>query len=144
MVSQLSKRLAAVAVGAALGGLASGAFGGGFGIGTQSGSGTGNAFAGGAAAADDASVTWYNPAAMMALPSGSQVAGALHAVKTSFKFQNQGSTGVYAAPGTGDVSVSSVASFSLEPELFERPHAAVRMQQAITSARVTAAPRIRP
>lgn len=102
MDSQLRKKVAAVAVGVALGSLASGAFGGGFGIGTQSGSGTGNAFAGGAAAADDASVTWYNPAAMMVLPSGSQVAGALHAVKTSFKFQNQGSTGAYAAPGTGD------------------------------------------
>lgn len=90
-----------LAVAAALGGLASSAVAGGFAIGTQSGSGTGNAFAGGAAAADDASVAWFNPAAMTLLP-GKQVAGALHLLKPSFKFQNQGSTGAFAAPGTGD------------------------------------------
>jgi long-chain fatty acid transport protein len=71
------------------------AFAGGFAIGTQSGSGTGNAFAGGAAAADDASVAWYNPAAMTALPSGPQVAGALHFVRTSFKYTDGGSTGAF-------------------------------------------------
>ncbi|MBI3044601.1 MAG: outer membrane protein transport protein [Betaproteobacteria bacterium] len=98
----IGKNLATLAIGAALGGLASGVFAGGFAIGTQSGSGTGNAFAGGAAAADDASVAWYNPAAMTLLPAGRQVAGALHALRPSFKFQNQGSTGVYAAAGTGD------------------------------------------
>src|SRR4030095_10162393 len=75
---------------------------GGFGIGTQSGSGTGNAFAGGAAAAEDASVVWYNPAAMTALDAPRQGTAALHSVKTSFKFHNTGSTGVFAAPGSGD------------------------------------------
>lgn len=96
------KKAAAVAVGAALGGVASGVLAGGFAIGTQSGSGTGNAFAGGAAAADDASVVWSNPAAMTLLPPGKQLTGALHILKPSFKFRNEGSTGVYAAPGTGD------------------------------------------
>ncbi len=75
---------------------------GGFAIGTQSGSGTGNAFAGGAAVADDASVIWSNPAGMTALPVGMHATGALHALRPSFKFNNAGSTGVYAAPGTGD------------------------------------------
>lgn len=74
----------------------------GFGIGTQSGSGTGNAFAGGAAAADDASVAWSNPAGMSLLPMGKQVSGALHVIRPSFKFQNDGSTGVFAAAGTGE------------------------------------------
>jgi long-chain fatty acid transport protein len=74
---------------------------GGFGIGTQSGSGTGNAFAGGAAVAEDASVVWSNPAGMTALPLGKHVTGALHFIKPSFKFSNAGSTGVFAAPGTG-------------------------------------------
>jgi len=87
-----------LAVAAALGGMASSAVAGGFAIGTQSGSGTGNAFAGGAAAADDASVAWYNPAAMTLIP-GKQVAGALHVLKPSFKFQNTAST---AAVGTGE------------------------------------------
>ena len=91
-----------LATAAAMAGVASSAVAGGFAIGTQSGSGTGNAFAGGAAVAEDASVAWYNPAAMAALPSGKHVAGALHALRPSFKFQNTGSTGVFAAPGTGE------------------------------------------
>jgi len=93
-----TKKLASFAVGAALAGMTSGALAGGFAIGTQSGSGTGNAFAGGAAGADDASVAWYNPAGMMLLPSGKQAAVALHALNPSFKFQNQGSTGAFASP----------------------------------------------
>lgn len=96
-----TKKLMSLAVGAALGGMVSSAIAGGFAIGTQSGSGTGNAFAGGAAAADDASVAWSNPAAMTLIP-GKQIAGALHVVMPSFKFTNQGSTGAFAAPGTGD------------------------------------------
>ncbi len=92
------KKLVSFAVAAALAGLASSAVAGGFAIGTQSGSGTGNAFAGGAAGADDASVAWFNPAAMTLIP-GKQVAGALHAIKPSFKFQNNGST---SPAGTGD------------------------------------------
>ena len=74
---------------------------GGFGIGTQSGSGTGNAFAGGAAAADDASVAWSNPAAMTALPMGKQVTFAGHVIMPSFKFTNNGST-VPGVLGTGN------------------------------------------
>jgi len=91
-----------LAVAAALTGLALNAGAGGFAIGTQSGSGTGNAFAGGAAAADDASVAWSNPAGMTLLPPGKQVSGALHILKPSFKFSNTGSTGLFLAPGTGE------------------------------------------
>lgn len=82
--------------------MSSGAIGGGFGIATQSGSGTGNAYAGGAAVADDASVVWSNPAGMTALPSGNQFTIAGHFLKPSFKFSNGGSTGAFAAPGTGE------------------------------------------
>jgi len=97
------KTAAALAVGTALGGLATNAWAGGFAIGTQSGSGTGNAFAGGAAVADDASVVWSNPAGMALLPPGKQLTGALHILKPSFKFRNEGSTGpVFGPPGTGD------------------------------------------
>ena len=90
------------AVAAALIGTSSVVIAGGFGIGTQSGSGTGNAFAGGAAAAEDASTVWYNPAGMSYLPAGRNVAVAGHALKPSFKFANGASSGAYAAPGTGD------------------------------------------
>jgi long-chain fatty acid transport protein len=102
MPPTVHKLSVSLAVAAALGALASSAVAGGFAIGTQSGSGTGNAFAGGAAAADDASVAWYNPAAMTLLPAGKQVAGALHLLEPSFKFRNQGSTGAFLAPGTGE------------------------------------------
>ena len=101
-MKRVGRKLASVAVAAALGGMATGAAAGGFAIGTQSGSGTGNAFAGGAAAADDASVAWYNPALMTLLPGKTNIAIAAHALKPSFKFQNQGSTGAFAAPGSGD------------------------------------------
>jgi long-chain fatty acid transport protein len=95
-------RVIASAVAAALASFAGAALAGGFGVGTQSGSGTGNAFAGGAAAAEDASVAWYNPAAMTVLEAPRQAAVAVHALKPSFKFGNTGSSGVFAAPGTGE------------------------------------------
>ena len=94
-MATIGRKLMTLAVAAALGGMASSAVAGGFAIGTQSGSGTGNAFAGGAAAADDASVAWFNPALMTLLP-GKQVAGALHVLKPSFKFENQGSSGAFS------------------------------------------------
>ncbi len=92
-------RLSTIAVALAMAGLTSTtAFAGGFGIGTQSGSGTGNAFAGGAAVADDASVAWSNPAGMTLLPMGKQVTAAAHFVLPSFQFTNNGST----SPGAGN------------------------------------------
>lgn len=97
-----SKTTISLAVMAVLGAMSGSALAGGFGLATQSGSGTGNAFAGGAAVADDASVAWSNPAGMTLLPAGKHIAGALHMVKPSFKFQNSGSTGAFASPGTGD------------------------------------------
>jgi long-chain fatty acid transport protein len=87
---------------AALATLTANAVAGGFAIGTQSGSATGNAVAGGAAVAEDASVVWSNPAGMMQLKNPRQATAALHVFKPSFKFENTGSTGVFAAPGTGE------------------------------------------
>src|SRR6188768_1003146 len=72
---------------------------GGLSIGTQSGSGTGNAFAGGAAVAEDASTVWYNPAGMAALPGKTNFAVSAHVLKPSFKFQNTAST---LPAGTGE------------------------------------------
>jgi len=95
MASTVRKLSIPLAVTTALGGMASSVIAGGFAIGTQSGSGTGNAFAGGAAAADDASVAWFNPAAMTLIP-GKQIAGALNVLKPSFKFENRGSTAAFS------------------------------------------------
>lgn len=67
----------------------------GFALSEQSGSGLGNAFAGAAAVAEDASIIFFNPAGMTYI-EGTQAAGALHLIKPSAEFNNQGS-----AAGTG-------------------------------------------
>ena len=62
----------------------------GFQLNETSGSGLGNAFAGGAAVAEDASTLWSNVAGMSRLRN-SQVVGVLHLVQPSLKFRNDGS-----------------------------------------------------
>lgn len=74
----------------------------GFALIEQSGSGLGNAFAGGAASAEDASTIFYNPAGMSRL-NGKQIVVAAHAIRPSAKFS--GTAGASLAPlqtaGTG-------------------------------------------
>ena len=53
--------------------------------------GLGNAFAGGAAIAEDASTVWYNPAGLTRLKGNQLVAGG-HLIFPSTKFDNEGST----------------------------------------------------
>ncbi|HYC47742.1 MAG TPA: outer membrane protein transport protein [Burkholderiales bacterium] len=97
-----ARNAASLAMTAVMAASAGDAFAGGFQIGVQSGSATGNAVAGGAAVAEDASVIWSNPAGMMHLKQSRQLTSALHVFKPSFKFQNTGSTGAFAAGGTGE------------------------------------------
>ena len=59
----------------------------GFQINETSGSGLGNAFAGGAAVAEDATTLWSNPAGLSRLGQR-QVAGAIHLVTPSIRFSN--------------------------------------------------------
>lgn len=68
----------------ALAGVCAPAWGAFFQIAEQSASGIGNAFAGGAAVAEDASTVWYNPAGMTRL-SHPQVVGSGHYIVPSFK-----------------------------------------------------------
>ncbi|WP_020676065.1 OmpP1/FadL family transporter [Geopsychrobacter electrodiphilus] len=63
----------------------------GFALMEQTVKGLGNAFAGGAASAEDATTVYLNPAGMTLL-SGQQISTGLHVIKTSFKFSNSGST----------------------------------------------------
>lgn len=70
-------------------------------IAENSGSGLGNAFAGGAAVSEDASVVWFNPAAMSKL-QGSNLTGVLNIINTSSHFNDSGSTKPVAIPGAGD------------------------------------------
>ncbi|HEX6018651.1 MAG TPA: outer membrane protein transport protein [Burkholderiaceae bacterium] len=73
----------------------------GFQLNETSGSGLGNAFAGGAAAAEDASTVWSNAAGMSRLRSP-QVVGALHLVKPSIKFTDEGSSAALGQTLGGD------------------------------------------
>ena len=78
------------------------AFGAAFALQENSGSGLGNAFAGGAASAEDVSTIWANPAGMSRFATP-QVAGAVHFVIPSFKFKDEGSQAAAFQPlgGTG-------------------------------------------
>lgn len=72
----------------------------GFQLTEQNGSGLGNAYAGSAAVAENASTIYYNPAGMTQLKDR-EVSGGLAAVGTSFKFSDKGSS-VGALAGTGN------------------------------------------
>ena len=87
----IKKKRVAQAIGALVLALGAGqAFGAAFSIQTQNGSGLGNAYAGGAAVAEDASTVWSNPAGMSRF-STVQIGVAANLVGPSFKFNNDGS-----------------------------------------------------
>lgn len=83
-------QIAAIVGSLALGLAAGQAWGAGFQLNETSASGLGNAFAGGAAEAQDATTLWSNPAGMAKL-SSPQVAMAVHLITPSFKLDNSGS-----------------------------------------------------
>ncbi len=62
----------------------------GFALIEQNASGMGNAYAGGAAIAEDASTIFFNPAGMTYI-QGTQAVGAIHMIKPNADFNNQGS-----------------------------------------------------
>ena len=62
----------------------------GFALIEQSASGMGNAFAGGGAVAEDASTIYFNPAGMTYIP-GTQIVGAIHLIKPTAEFNDNGS-----------------------------------------------------
>ncbi|RCS58549.1 OmpP1/FadL family transporter [Parvibium lacunae] len=82
---------------------------------TQSGSGLGNAYAGGAAVAEDAAVVWYNPAAMSRL-SGTHFAVAGYAINNNREWQDKGSTASGGNVGLG--AGAKMSQISLVPNLF--------------------------
>ncbi len=63
----------------------------GFALIEQSASGMGNAYAGGAAAAEDASTIYFNPAGMMRLEGRAQALAAIHWISPQADFTDQGS-----------------------------------------------------
>jgi long-chain fatty acid transport protein len=62
----------------------------GFALSEQNASGLGNAYAGAAAVAEDASTIFFNPAGMTYL-EGNQIVGALHLIRTTGDFDNRNS-----------------------------------------------------
>lgn len=88
---KLQIRSLALAIGAALGTVGAGVQASGFQIMTQSASGTGVAFAGMAAAGQDASTAFWNPAAMSLLP-GIQGVAALSYVAPEVEFKDAGTS----------------------------------------------------
>jgi long-chain fatty acid transport protein len=70
----------------------------------QNASGLGNSYAGAAAAAEDASTIFYNPAGMSLLPGGMQVSAGLALINLSAKFSDSGSSaplGIASLGGNG-------------------------------------------
>lgn len=77
--------------------------GAGFALTEQSASGAGEAFAGGAASADNASTVYFNPAGMTNLKTSDQLLAGGHAIEPTLKFTNQGSVQADGStPLTGD------------------------------------------
>lgn len=92
----------------------------------QSVRGLGTAYAGGAAAADDASTVLYNPAGLTLL-SGSQAVAGTHVVSPSLRFRNQGSADLTGQPLSGGEggdagSTLAVPSLYYHRQLTERLH----------------------
>lgn len=63
----------------------------GFALSEQNASGLGNAYAGAAASAEDASTIFFNPAGLTLLPAGKHVVFALHAIDPISRFGDNGS-----------------------------------------------------
>ncbi|MFH1603014.1 MAG: outer membrane protein transport protein [Pseudomonadota bacterium] len=80
-----------VAVAGALATGASQAYASAFALIEQNASGVGNAYAGAAAAAEDASTIYYNPAGLSLLPAGKQIVLGANAITPSAKLGNSGS-----------------------------------------------------
>ncbi|HEY0269033.1 MAG TPA: outer membrane protein transport protein, partial [Methyloradius sp.] len=88
----------------------------GFGLIEQSASAGGNAYAGGAASAEDASTIYQNPAGMTYLPD-SQLVVAVHSILPSANFNNQGSSTAFGAATTGS-NGGDAGDLTLIPNLY--------------------------
>ena len=85
----------------------------GFALIEQNASGLGNAYAGGAAVAEDASTIFFNPAGMSRL-SGKQIVVAGHLIMPSAKFSGTGASGANMGGDAGGPAFVPNAYFSME------------------------------
>jgi long-chain fatty acid transport protein len=91
------------------------AFGSAFALQENSGSGLGNAYAGGAASAEDASTVWFNPAGMSRIGTN-QVVMAINGIGPSAKFSNGASVAAANQP-LGD-NGGDAGSWAAVPNLY--------------------------
>lgn len=116
---KLCRRRAAIAAALAAGGIHGLAYGSGFQLMEQNASGLGNAYAGQAAAAENASTIFFNPAGMTRLP-GRQISGALNAILPSTKFSDSGaSRSPLGQPlGPGGTNGGDAGDWAFVPNLY--------------------------
>lgn len=92
----------------------------GFALSEQNASGLGNAYAGAAAVAEDASTIFFNPAGMTYL-EGSQIVGALHLIRTTGDFDNRNSQPAGVQPlgneGGDFGSLASIPNFYYKQDI---------------------------
>jgi long-chain fatty acid transport protein len=81
-------------------------------------SGLGNAYAGAAAVAEDASTVWWNPAGMARLPHGKHILLGGHLIMPSTKFTNNGSTPAAASNPALVGSGGDAGSSAFVPNVF--------------------------
>lgn len=89
---------------------------GGFALMTQNASGMGNAYAGAAAEAEDASTIFFNPAGMTYI-DGTQMVGAIHLINPSIAFHDKGSLGATGHEGPNAGSLALIPNFYIMTEL---------------------------
>ncbi|PCI67790.1 MAG: long chain fatty acid transport protein [Piscirickettsiaceae bacterium] len=109
-------KFAAISLAASLSVISTASLSAAFGIAENSALGIGNAFAGGAASAEDASTVWYNPAGMTRI-KGNQVVQGIHLIAPSFDFDDEGSTKANGTPTGGDGS-NDGGRFAIVPNLY--------------------------
>ncbi|PCI19278.1 MAG: long chain fatty acid transport protein [Piscirickettsiaceae bacterium] len=109
-------KFAAISLATSLSLISTASFSAAFGIAENSALGIGNAFAGGAASAEDASTVWYNPAGMTRI-KGNQIVQGIHLIAPSFDYDDEGSTTALGAPIAADGSEDG-GRFAIVPNLF--------------------------
>src|SRR5437773_9926589 len=118
--ARIRKTALSLAVAGAFAGGASQAHASAFALIEQSASGLGSSYAGAAAAADDASIIFYNPAGMSLLPAGMQVSAGLALINLSATFSDSGSIAAGGRPlgnyraNAGDLSTVPNVYFAMD------------------------------
>ncbi|MBN8442908.1 MAG: porin [Thauera sp.] len=109
--------------GLGLGALAGGqVHAGGFALQNQNGAGTGNAFAGAAAVAEDASTIYFNPAGMVLLPPGHSISAAVTFLNRTVDYSDRGTVSVPTFPlgedggDGGSLAIVPAAFWSYSPD----------------------------